>query len=130
MTNGVDGYDPFEFVPEQISPITATGLARLDEQLSQENTARLRSLPIEHQASVLATLMKSGAVGVRASAVGGSPRRRSDPRQRRGKRPRGGQPMSRQPYTASGPARCSRCGRERGTLRVVDGRYYCRGCLL
>ena len=70
MTNGVDGYDPFEFVPEQISPITATGLAWLDEQLSQENTARLRSLPIEHQASVLVTLMKSGAVGVRASAVG------------------------------------------------------------
>ena len=67
MTNGVDGYDPLEFVPEQINPITATGLAWLDEQLSQENTARLRSLPIEHQASVLAILMKSGAVGVRAS---------------------------------------------------------------
>jgi ribosomal protein S14 len=38
--------------------------------------------------------------------------------------------MSRRPYTASGPARCGRCGRERGVLKVVDGRYYCPGCLL
>ena len=40
--------------------------------------------------------------------------------------------MSRQPYTASGqgPARCARYGREGGKLRVVDGRHYCRGCLL
>ena len=36
----------------------------------------------------------------------------------------------RQPFAASGPTRCSRCGRERGKLRVVNGRYYCRGCLL
>ena len=38
--------------------------------------------------------------------------------------------MSRQPYTARGPVRCTRCGRERRELKVVDGRYYCRGCLL
>ena len=38
--------------------------------------------------------------------------------------------MSRQPYTASGLAQCARCGRERGKLKVVDGRHYCRGCLL
>ena len=65
----VDEYDPFEFVPERISPITASGLAWLDDQLHKENKALLRSLPIERQASVLAKLMEAGAIGVRPEAV-------------------------------------------------------------
>ena len=36
----------------------------------------------------------------------------------------------RQPYTASGPARCSCCGRERGGLRIIDGQHYYREYLL
>jgi len=67
--DGADGYDPFEFVPDRISPITAAGLAWLDEQLHEENKPRLRSLPVERQASVLADLMETGAIGVRSDAV-------------------------------------------------------------
>jgi len=62
-------YDPFEHVPERISPITASGLAWLDGQLTEENKARLRPLPVERQASVLADLLEAGAVGVRSDAV-------------------------------------------------------------
>jgi len=69
MNDGADDYDPFEFVPERISPITAAGLAWLDQQLHEENKARLRSLPVERQASVLAGLMETGAIGVRSDAV-------------------------------------------------------------
>jgi hypothetical protein len=32
-----EGYNPFEFVSDRISPITASGLAWLDEQLHEEN---------------------------------------------------------------------------------------------
>ena len=67
--DGADEYDPFAFVPERISPITAHGLAWLDEQLHEENTARLRSLPTEGQATVLAGRMEIGAIGVRTSVV-------------------------------------------------------------
>jgi hypothetical protein len=69
MNDRADDYDPFEFVPERIGPITAGGLAWLDEQLHEENKARLRSLPIERQATVLAGLMEIGAIGVRPSVV-------------------------------------------------------------
>ena len=65
MNDGTDEYDPFEFVPDRISPITAHGLAWLDE----ENTTRLRSLPVEHQVTVLAGLMETSAIGVRTSVV-------------------------------------------------------------
>ena len=65
MNDGADEYDPFEFVPDRISPITAHGLAWLDE----ENTTRLRSLPVEHQVTVLAGLMETSAIGVRTSVV-------------------------------------------------------------
>jgi hypothetical protein len=69
MNDRADDYDPFEFVPERIGPITAGGLAWLDEQLHEENKARLRSLPIERQATVLAGLMEISAIGVRPSVV-------------------------------------------------------------
>ena len=69
MSDGADDYDPFEFAPDRISPITASGLAWLDEQLHEENKALLRSLPIKRQASVLADLMEAGAIGVRSDAV-------------------------------------------------------------
>jgi len=62
-------YNPFAFVPDRISPITASGLAWLDAQLHEENQARLRALPIERQASVLAALLETGAIGVRPDAV-------------------------------------------------------------
>ena len=125
-----DDYDPFEHVPERISALTASGLAWLDDQLYEENKALLRSLPIERQARVLAELIETGAIGVRPETVrdllNTGAIRASD----EDSDPRGGRPMSRQPYPTSGPARCARCGRERGKLRVVDGRHYCRGCLL
>ena len=69
MNDGADEYDPFEFVPDRISPITAHGLAWLDDQLDEENTARLRSLPVEHQVTVLAGLVETSAIGVRTSVV-------------------------------------------------------------
>ena len=69
MSDGVDEYGPFTFVPDRISPITASGLAWLDEQLAEENRARFRSLPVERQASVLGDLLEAGAVGVRSDAV-------------------------------------------------------------
>jgi len=70
MNNGgPNGYDPFAFVPERISSITAGGLTWLDEQLHEENQARLRALPIERQANLLATLLGTGAIGVRPDAV-------------------------------------------------------------
>ena len=76
MTNGVDNYDPFEFVPERISPVTADGLAWLDEQLHKENKARLRSLPIERQVTVLAGFIEaarsaSGLVSSKTSSTPG-----------------------------------------------------------
>ena len=64
-----DGYDPFTFVPERISPITASGLAWLDVQLTEENQVRFRALPIERQASVLAALLETGAIGVHSDTV-------------------------------------------------------------
>jgi hypothetical protein len=64
-----DGYDPFAFVPERISPITASGLAWLDEQLHEQNKARLRALPIERQATILAALLEAGTIGVRSDTV-------------------------------------------------------------
>ena len=69
-SNGAtDEYDPFTYVPDRISPITASGFAWLDEQLHEENKSRLRALPTERQASVLAALLKTGAIGVRFDAV-------------------------------------------------------------
>ena len=56
-------YDPFEYVPERTSPLTATGLAWLYERLGPANKARLRSRPIERQADFLAHLIERGAIG-------------------------------------------------------------------
>ena len=67
--SGPDGYDPFAFVPERISPITAGGLAWLDAELHEKNQARFRALPIERQANILAALLEAGAIGVRPDAV-------------------------------------------------------------
>jgi hypothetical protein len=61
--------DPFAFVPERISSITAAGLAWFDEQLHEENKARLRALPIERQANILAALLETDAIGVPPDAV-------------------------------------------------------------
>ena len=62
-------YDPFEYVPERISPLTASGLAWLDEQLTADNRTTLHSLPIERQAGVLARLVESGAIRIRPAVV-------------------------------------------------------------
>ena len=69
MNGQAERYDPFAFVPERISPLTAAGLAWLYERAEPDNKARLRSLPIERQATVLAGLMEIGAIGVRPSVV-------------------------------------------------------------
>ena len=69
MNGQTERDDPFAFVPERISPITADGLAWLDKQLHEQNKARLRALPIERQANILAALLETDAIGVQASAV-------------------------------------------------------------
>ena len=45
MNGQAERYDPFAFVPERISPLTAAGLAWLYERAEPDNKARLRSLP-------------------------------------------------------------------------------------
>ena len=62
-------FDPFAAVPERISPLTASGLQWLDQQLTEDNRALFRSLPIERQAAVLARLIEDGAIGPHPQAV-------------------------------------------------------------
>lgn len=58
------GYDPFVFVPDRIDAMSASGLEQLHEALSEQNRAKLVSLPIEKQAVLLWELVEEGAVDV------------------------------------------------------------------
>ena len=57
-------YDPFAFVPDRIDAVSASGLEQLHDALSEQNRAKLVSLPIEKQAVLLWDLVERGAVSV------------------------------------------------------------------
>ena len=57
-------YDPFEYVPDRIDAISASGLVEMHEALNEENTAKLESLPIEDQAIMLWQMVEKGVIDV------------------------------------------------------------------
>jgi len=57
-------YDPFEYVPDRIDAISASGLVEMHEALNEENTAKLESLPIEDQAIMLWKMVEKGVIDV------------------------------------------------------------------
>ena len=57
-------YDPFEYVPDRIDAISASGLVEMHEALNEENTAQLESLPIEDQAIMLWKMVENGVIDV------------------------------------------------------------------
>jgi len=59
-----DEYDPFAFVPDRIDAVSASGLEQLHEALSEQNRAKLVSLPIKEQARLLWDLVEEGAVNI------------------------------------------------------------------
>ena len=62
--NGEDEYDPFEYVPDRIDAISASGLVEMHDALNEENTAVLESLPIEDQAIMLWEMVEKGVIDV------------------------------------------------------------------
>jgi len=64
-SNGdADEYDPFEYVPDRIDQVTASGLEQLYAALTEENQAKLRSVEVEQQAGMLWTLIEEGAISL------------------------------------------------------------------
>ena len=61
-------YDPFEFVPDRVDQVTASGLVELHEALNDRNRARLESVPIETQGLLLWKLVEKGHIDL---SVGG-----------------------------------------------------------
>jgi len=61
---GEDEYDPFEFVPDQIDIVSASGLVEMHDALNEENTAKLESMPIEDQAIMLWKMVEKGVIDV------------------------------------------------------------------
>jgi len=57
-------YDPFEYVPDRIDQITASGLEQLHDELNDQNKAKLRSVPVEQQAGVLWRLVEKGTISL------------------------------------------------------------------
>jgi hypothetical protein len=57
-------YDPFEYVPDRIDQITASGLEQLHDALADRNKARLRSVPVEQQAGILWSLVEKEVIDV------------------------------------------------------------------
>ena len=57
-------YDLFEYVPDRIDAISASGLVEIHDALNEENTAQLESLPIEDQAIMLWKMVEKGAIDV------------------------------------------------------------------
>jgi hypothetical protein len=62
--NGEEEYDPFEYVPDRIDAISASGLVEMHDALNEENTAELESLPIEDQAIMLWKMVEKGVIDV------------------------------------------------------------------
>ena len=56
------GWDPFEFVPDRIDLVTASGLVELHNALNDRNTASLRGEEIEVAAHILWDLVDKGAI--------------------------------------------------------------------
>ena len=61
---GEDEYDPFEYVPDRIDAINASGLVEMHDALNEENTAQLESLSIEDQAIMLWKMVEKGVIDV------------------------------------------------------------------
>ena len=63
-----DEYDPFEYVPDRIDQITASGLEQLYEALNEQNKARQRSISIEQQAVILWDLVEKGTIDLNVTS--------------------------------------------------------------
>ena len=61
---GEDGYDPFEYVPDRIDAISASGLVEMHEALNEQSTVKLESMPIEEQAIMLWKMVENGVIDV------------------------------------------------------------------
>jgi len=59
-----DEYDLFEYVPDRIDQVTASGLEQLYAALTEENQAKLRSVEVEQQAGMLWTLVEEGTISL------------------------------------------------------------------
>jgi hypothetical protein len=57
-------YDTFGYAPDRIDAIAANGLVAMHEALSEENTAKLESMPIENQGIMLWKLVEEGTIDV------------------------------------------------------------------
>ena len=57
-------YDPFEYVPDRIDAISASGLVEMHDALNEQNTVKLESMPIEEQAIMLWKMVEKGVIGV------------------------------------------------------------------
>ena len=57
-------YDLFEYVPDRIDIVSASGLVEMHDALNEESTARLESLPIEDQAIMLWRMVEKGVIDV------------------------------------------------------------------
>jgi protein tyrosine phosphatase (PTP) superfamily phosphohydrolase (DUF442 family) len=57
-------YDPFEYVPDRIDGITASGLEQMYDALAERNKAKLRSVEVETQAMILWGLVEKGTISL------------------------------------------------------------------
>ena len=57
-------YDPFEYVPDRIDQVTASGLEQLYAALTEANQPKLRSVEVEQQAGLLWILVEEGAISL------------------------------------------------------------------
>ena len=62
--NGEEEYDPYEYVPDRIDIVSASGLVEMHDALNEKNTAKLESLPIEDQAIMLWKMVEKGVIDV------------------------------------------------------------------
>ena len=67
----VERYDPYEFVPDRIDQVTASGLEQLHDAFNTENAARLRSVSVETQANLLWKLVEEGEINLTIRSEGG-----------------------------------------------------------
>jgi hypothetical protein len=61
---GEEEYDPFEYVPDRIDAISASGLVEMHDALNEQNTVKLESMPIEEQAIMLWKMVEKGVIDV------------------------------------------------------------------
>ena len=63
-------YDPFEYVPDRIDAVTASGLVEMHDALNEQNTAKLESLPIEEQGIMLWKMVEKGVIDIDLTSGG------------------------------------------------------------